>query len=198
MDLPLPPLRAINHTVPLIDENKIYPWRPSRCPEALRSQWAAKRDAYLRMGHWAMTTSASTAPMLMITKPGTKPPLLRSVGDLRARNLNTLKMASPLPDIDGIVRRVAKHKYHSLMDGKEFFEQIRIIPAHVPRTAMTTPDGTIVSYVVQQGDCNAPATCQALMNHLFSPYIGRWMDVYLDDIVIYSDSLEEHVQHVKW
>jgi Reverse transcriptase (RNA-dependent DNA polymerase) len=62
---------------------------------------------------------------------------------------------------------------------------------------MTTPDGTIVSYVVQQGDCNAPDTCQALMNHLFSPYISQWMDVYLDDIVIYSDSLEEHVQHVK-
>ncbi|KAF8233799.1 hypothetical protein L208DRAFT_1395228 [Tricholoma matsutake] len=38
MDLLLPPLWAINHTVPLIDENKIYPWRPSRCPEALRSQ----------------------------------------------------------------------------------------------------------------------------------------------------------------
>ncbi|KAF8220658.1 hypothetical protein L208DRAFT_1416363, partial [Tricholoma matsutake] len=37
MDLLLPPLQAINHTVPLIDENKIYPWRPSRCPEALRS-----------------------------------------------------------------------------------------------------------------------------------------------------------------
>jgi Reverse transcriptase (RNA-dependent DNA polymerase) len=59
------------------------------------------------------------------------------------------------------------------------------------------PDGTIVSYVVQQGDCNTPATCQALMNHLFGPYIGRWMDVYLDVIVIYSDSLEDHVQHVK-
>lgn len=83
-----------------------------------------------------------------------------------------LKMASPLPDIDGIVRRVAKHKYRSLMDGKEFFEQIRVIPTHVPRTAMTTP-----------------ATCQALMNHLFAPYIGQWMDMYLDDIVIYSDSL---------
>ena len=44
----LPPLRAINHTIPLIDENKTYPWRPSRCPEAFRAQWAEKRDAYLR------------------------------------------------------------------------------------------------------------------------------------------------------
>jgi hypothetical protein len=35
----LPPLRAINHAIPLIDESKIYPWHPSRCPEALRPQW---------------------------------------------------------------------------------------------------------------------------------------------------------------
>jgi len=47
------------------------------------------------------------------------------------------------------------------------------------------------------GDCNAPATYQALMNHIFSAYIGRFMDIYLDDIVIYSDTLSEHVKHVK-
>ena len=55
----------------------------------------------------------------------------------------------------------------------------------------------MVSQVVQQGDCNAPATYQSLMNHLFSAYIGRFMDVFLDDITIYSDTLEEHIKHVK-
>ena len=43
----------------------------------------------------------------------------------------------------------------------------------------------------------APATYQALMNQLFSPYIGQFMDVYLDDIIIYSNSINEHVEHVK-
>jgi len=55
----------------------------------------------------------------------------------------------------------------------------------------------MVSTVLQQGDCNAPATYQALMNHLFGEFIGRWMDVYLDDIIIYSDSLSEHMDHVR-
>ena len=55
----------------------------------------------------------------------------------------------------------------------------------------------MVSHVLQQGDCNGPATHQALMNHMFSALIGRIMDIYLDDIVIYSDSLREHVEHVK-
>ncbi|KAI0794515.1 hypothetical protein C8Q74DRAFT_1194175, partial [Fomes fomentarius] len=47
-DSPLPPLRAINHTIPLKDESKIYSWRPSRCPDALRALWIEKRDAYVK------------------------------------------------------------------------------------------------------------------------------------------------------
>jgi len=61
---------------------------------------------------------------------------------------------------------------------------------------MNTPDGTLKSLVMQQGDCNAPASWQALMNHLLAPYLGVFMDAYLDDIVIYSDTLEDHIKHV--
>ena len=196
----LPPFRAINHTIPLIDENKIYPWRPSRCPEAFHTQWAEKRDSYLASGRWKVTSSGNTVPMLLIPKPhrppGT-PPVLRTVFDLRARNDNTRKMTSPLPDPEGILRRTVSKKFRSLMDGRDAYEQIRVEPSHVERTAVTTPDGNMVSQVIQIGDCNAPATYQALMNHIFSPYIGRFMDVYLDDIVVYSDTLKEHIEHVK-
>jgi hypothetical protein len=196
----LPPFRAINHQIPLIDENKIYPWRPSRCPEAFRSQWVEKKNAYLKSGRWRITSARNTVPMLLIPKPGAKRgqiPELRTVFDLRARNANTVKMTSPLPDIDGMLRRVATAKYKSLLDLKNAYEQIRIIPEHVERSAVTTPDGNMVSLVVQMGDCNAPATYQALMNHIFSPYIGNFLDVYLDDIVIYSNTFEEHIKHVK-
>jgi RNase H-like domain found in reverse transcriptase/Reverse transcriptase (RNA-dependent DNA polymerase) len=138
-----------------------------------------------------------TALMLLIVKPGTNPPLLCCVNDFRMRNLNTRKMASPLPNIEGILCCVASKCCWSLADMKDMFEQICIIPEHVPRTAVTTPDGTMGSLVVQQGDCNAPATCRALMNHIFAAYLGMWMDVYLDDIIVYSNMLEEHVKHVK-
>ncbi|KAG9221453.1 hypothetical protein CCMSSC00406_0010144 [Pleurotus cornucopiae] len=191
----LPPLRAINHTIPLIDEKKVYKWRPSRCPEPLLEQWVEKRNAYLKSGRWQITTSGNAVPMLHIYKPGTK--LLRIVVDSRERNANTVKMSTPMPNIEVILRRIAAHLFRSSMDGKDAYEQIRIIAEHVARSAMTTPDGTMVSLVMQQGDCNAPATYQALMNHIFSPYIGVFMDVYLDDIIIYSDTLEEHIQHVK-
>jgi hypothetical protein len=64
----LPPLRTINHTIPLIDPEKIYPWCPSRCPEALCPQWVEKRQAYLASGRWKITSEGNTMPMLFIRK----------------------------------------------------------------------------------------------------------------------------------
>lgn len=133
--------------------------------------------------------------MLLIKKPGTDK--LRTVFDLREQNANTCKLASPLLDMEGVIQRAASHPFLSVMDNQSAFEHIRIEPDHVPRTAISTPHGNMVSNVIQIGDCNAPATYQALMNHLFSAYIGRFMDVYLDNIVIYSDTLAEHIEHVK-
>ena len=196
-DTDLPPLRDINHTIPLIDEEKTYQWRPSRCPEMFREQWSEKRDAYIKTGRWKVTSARNTVPMLLIPKPGTKPPQLRTVVDLRERNSNTRKLTSPLPDMEGMLRRVASKPFRTTLDLKNAYKQIRIIPEHVERSAVTTPDGNMVSQVVQQGDCNAPATYQSLMNHLFSAYIGRFMDPFLDDLSIYSDTLDEHVKHVK-
>ena len=192
----LPLFWAINHSIPLIDEGKIYPWHPSRCPEALRLLWIEKKNTYLKSGRWEMTATRNTCPMLLLPKPGS-PPRLHVVVDLRECNKNTWKLSSPMPDMDGILRRVTRKKYRSIIDGQDAYEQIRIVPEHVSRSAVTTPDGNMVSLVVQQGDCNAPATYQALMNYLFSEYIGVFMDVYLDDIIIYSDTLEEHVKHVR-
>ncbi|KAG9227810.1 hypothetical protein CCMSSC00406_0000544 [Pleurotus cornucopiae] len=194
-DTGLPPLHAINHEIPLIDENKTYTWRLSKCPEPLRKQWVEKHKAYLKSGRWRVTTTTNAMPMLLIYKPGTS--LLRTVFDLREWNLNSCRMSTPMPEIEGCLRRVAQRPWFSTLDISAAFEQIRVIPEHVHRTVMMTPNGNMESLVMQQGDCNAPATCQALMNHLFSAFIGRFMDVYLDDIMIYSNTLEEHIEHCK-
>jgi len=195
----LPPFRAVNHTIPLIEPNKVYRFRPSKCPEAFRDQWRAKKSAYLETGRWRTATGHNAIPLLMIPKlslTGDKPGI-RTVFDKREQNANTYKLASPLPDIEEILREVSKHKFRSLIDGKDAYEQIRIIPEHVNRTLFTTPDGTMESLVMQQGDCNAGATYQTLMNHIFASYIGVFMYVYLDDIIIFSDSVKEHIEHVR-
>ncbi|KAJ3572854.1 hypothetical protein NP233_g2799 [Leucocoprinus birnbaumii] len=196
---PLPPLREINHEIPLIDPHATYHWRPSRCPEAFRPLWNAKRDAYVKTGRWVMKPARNAVPMLLIPKPRKEgePPKLRTVVDLRERNRNTRKMSSPLPEIDGILRRVAGARYRSSIDLADAYEQIRVKPEHVERTAMTTPDGTMLSQVMQQGDCNASATFQLVMTRIFGPYIGKFLEVYLDDLIIYSETLEDHITHIK-
>ena len=195
----LPPMRAVNHTIPLIDDSKIYRFRPSKCPDAFRDQWRKKKNAYLDTGRWRTATGHNAIPLLMIPKPSTTDgqPSLRTVFDKREQNANTHKLASPLPDIEEILREVSRHKYRSLIDGKDAYEQIRVIPEHVSRTIFTTPDGTMESLVMQQGDCNAGATYQTLMNHVFASYLGVFVYVYLDDIIIFSDSIEDHVKHVR-
>lgn len=135
--------------------------------------------------------------MLLIPNLGTKPLQLRTMIDLRECNNNTQKLTSPLPDMEGMLQHTMSKLFRTALDLKNAYEQIRIVPEHVNRSAVTTPDGNMVSLVIQQGDCNAPATYQALMNCLFLAYIGQFMDIYLDDIVIYSDCLEDHVKHVK-
>jgi RNase H-like domain found in reverse transcriptase/Reverse transcriptase (RNA-dependent DNA polymerase) len=76
------------------------------------------------------------------------------------------------------------------------YEQIRVEPQDVWKTAFATIYGTFVSHTMQQGDCNAPATFQRPMTVIFREFIGRFVHVYLDDIFVYSNSIEEHKKHL--
>jgi hypothetical protein len=198
VETPLPPLHAINHVIPLKDESALYAWHQARCPEALHPLWKAKKDDYICTGRWEFHSGSNAVPMLMIPKVTKDGSLhLRTVLDTREHNKNTEKLTSPLPDIEYILLEVSSHPYRSLLDGKDAYEQIQVTPKHVPQTLFVTPDGTMVSHVMQIGDCNAGATYQSLMNKIFSPHIGVRMHVYLDDIVIFLDTPESHVQDIK-
>ncbi|KAG8734303.1 hypothetical protein FRC10_011771 [Ceratobasidium sp. 414] len=197
-ETPLPPFRAINHTIPIIDETKRYNVRRVQCPKPLQSLFDKKFAAYHNTGRWEHKPGINAIPMLIMMKKAKDGKVaVRTVLDKRDINANTHKLASPLPDINEILMEVSRHPYRSLIDGKDAYEQIHVIPEHVPRTLFMTPKGTMVSHVMQQGDCNAGATYQALMNHIFTEYIGKFMFVYLDDIIIFSDTAEEHEKHVK-
>lgn len=76
------------------------------------------------------------------------------------------------------------------------YEQIRVEPKDVWKTVFATVYGTFVSHTMQQGDCNAPATFQRLMTTIFRDLIGRFVHVYLDDIFVFSNSVEEHEKHL--
>ncbi|QRV72049.1 Transposon Tf2-1 polyprotein [Ceratobasidium sp. AG-Ba] len=186
----LPPLREINHEIHFVDEHLMIVYHHLSCPEALKPQLCDKIELYLRANWWFEGTAESAAPMLCLFKKDKVS--LRTVIDLRKRNDNTVKDITPFPDQDEIREHIARAIYRSKLDMTNAYEQIRIVPADVLKTAFKTVYGTFYSNVMQQGDCNAPSTFQRLMTHLFRAWIGRGIFVYLDDIFVYSDTIEEH------
>jgi Reverse transcriptase (RNA-dependent DNA polymerase) len=107
-----------------------------------------------------------------------------------------VKDITPFPDQDIIRNDIARAAYQTKLDMSEAYEQIHVDPAHVSKTAFATILATIRSQAMQMGDCNAPSTFQHLMTAIFRDRIGRFVHVYMDDICIFSCSIEEHDRHL--
>jgi len=133
-------------------------------------------------------------PLLCIPKKDGK---LRTVVDARQQNDNTVKDVTPLPDQEVIREDVARVKYRSKIDLTDAYKQVRVHPEDVEKNAFATITGTFVSHIMWIEDCNAPVTFQRLMTTIFRDAIGCGMHVYLDDIFVYSDSIEEHEEHLR-
>ena len=186
-------MREINHRIQLVDDKARYHYHLPRCPDALKPLLMEKIERYVRAGWWEFATVPQAAPMLCLVKRDTS---LRTVFDCRKRNDNTVKDVSPFPDQDLIRQDVARAPFRSKIDLSDAYEQVRIVPEDVWKTAFSTVYGTMLSHVLQQGDCNGPATFQRLMTHVFRTHIGIFVHPYLDDIFIFSFSLEEHERHL--
>ena len=189
----LPPVRGVNHHINLIDEGKRYNYHLPRCPDSLKVQLMEKIERYTRAGWWESVQTEQAAPMLCIPK---KDGRLRTAIDCRKRNTNTVKDVTPFPDQDQIRLDVARAKVRSKIDFSDAYEQVRVHPADVPKTAFASIYGTYISHTMQIGDCNAPATFQRVMTMIFRDFIGIFLHVYLDDLFVYSNSIEEHENHL--
>lgn len=187
----LPPWRVVNHRIPLIDPQKQYHYRFPTCPDKVKQELLDKIAKYTDALWWRRSNTQVAAPLMCVAKKNGK---LRTVVDCRQRNDNTVKDITPLPDQDQIRMDVARARYRSKIDLSDAYEQVRIIDEDVEKTGFRTPFGTFESLVMQQGDCNAPATFQRLMSTIFQDFIGRFVHVYLDDIFVFSESIEEHEQ----
>jgi len=107
-----------------------------------------------------------------------------------------VKDVTPLPDQDAICLDIARAKIHSKIDLSDAYEQIHIIPEDVHKTVFAMIYGTFVSNAMQQGDCNVPSTFQCTINSIFHEYIGIFLHAYLDDLFVYSNSVQEHQKHL--
>ena len=193
-----PPLREVNHRIPLIEESKHYAYHLPHCADVLKQQLSDKIQLYMDANWWVMKSVPQAAPMLCILKKSRK---LWTVIDCHKRNNNMVKDMTPFPDWDQIWMDITRAKYHSKyclkIDLSNAYEQVRIELEDIWKTAFTMIYGTFISQVMQQGDCNAPTTFQCLMTVIFRDHFGHCIHLYLDDIFVYSNTLEDHEQHLR-
>ena len=104
---------------------------------------------------------------------------------------------SPPLDIPGILTIIAKAKYRSKIDIMDCYFSIRVTPESEKNNTFNTPIGTFASKVMLQGDKNAPATCNKLMQYILGVPLGKSVFVYFDDILVYNDDVEEHKADVR-
>lgn len=120
----------------------------------------------------------------------------RVVHDYRGDNAKTVKDYTPLTRQDDIIENLAWAKVRGKIDLICACYQILMEVADIHKTAFKTPFGTYEWLVIPQGLCNAVATFQRYMNWVLRKYVGRFCAVYIDDIAIWSNSVEEHGEHV--
>ena len=120
--------------------------------------------------------------------------------DYRALNAITVKNRYPLPRIDDLLDKLQGAKVFSSLDLMSGYHQIRLKPQDyqdVEKTAFRTPFGHYQYKVMSFGLCNAPAIFQSVMNDIFEDVVGKFVLVYMDDILIFSKDAKEHIEHVR-
>jgi hypothetical protein len=189
----LPPERPVGHVIPLEagaqpPQKRMYRLSPREKEEV------EKQISYLLEQGWIEpSTSPFGSPILFVQK---KDGGLRMCVDYRALNKLTIKNRYPLPRIDDLFDQLRGARVFSTLDLQAGYHQIRISEQDVPKTAFLTHKGLYQYRVLSFGLCNAPSTFQNVMNHVLAPLLGKCVLVYIDDILVYSKSMEEHASHL--
>jgi hypothetical protein len=149
---------------------------------------------FLKAGILKVSTCPYGASVLFVPKPNGRG--LRLCVNYRALNAITIKNRCTIPRIDDFLDAVSGSKYFTSLILTTGYHQILIYEEDRPKTAFSTPFSHCQFKVLIEGLANAPATFQTAMNSIFHPYLRKFVVVYLNDILIYSQTEEEHKAHV--
>lgn len=190
----LPPHRPSDHHIHLV-EGKTPPFGPlyamSRDELTALREWLSEE---LRKGFIRPSSSPVASPVLFVKKPGGG---LRFCVDYRALNNITVKDRYPLPLVKETLNNLAGMRYFSKIDIVSAFNNLRIRKGEEYLTAFRTRFGLFESLVMPFGLTGAPATFQRYINDALREYLDVFCTAYLDDILIYSRSRTEHVEHLR-
>jgi len=134
------------------------------------------------------------APVVFVPK---KDGSMRMVIDYREINKITIKNGYPLPAVEELFPIVEGAKYFSKIDLHSGYYQIRVAEGDREKTAFVTRYGSYEFLVLPMGLCNSPGTFMELMNWVFEAQLDKFVIVFLDDVLVFSKTLEEHERHMR-
>ncbi|MFS7996640.1 putative nucleotidyltransferase, Ribonuclease H [Helianthus anomalus] len=194
-DLPgLPPHRQVEFQIELAPGAAPIARAPYRLAPSELEELSKQLQELLEKGFIRPSSSPWGAPVLFVNK---KDGTFRMCIDYRELNKVTVKNRYPLPRIDDLFDQLQGSSFYSKIDLRSGYHQLRVRDEDISKTAFRTRYGHYEFLVMPFGLTNAPAVFMDLMNRVCKPYLDKFVIVFIDDILIYSKSQEEHEQHLR-
>ncbi|GJY55623.1 putative reverse transcriptase domain-containing protein [Tanacetum coccineum] len=194
-DLPgLPPTRQVEFQIDLVHGVAPVARAPYRLAPSELQELSTQLQEHSDKGFIRPSSSPWGAPILFVKK---KDGSFRMCIDYRELNKLTVKNRYPLLRIDELFDQLQGSSVYSKIDLRSGYHQLRVRDEDIPKTAFRTHYGHYEFQVMPFGLTNALAIFMDLMNRVCKPYLDKFIFIFIDDILIYSRSEEEHVEHLK-